>query len=121
MLLEDRAAVDRPLDVLGREPVERVPPDFAGVRLVPAVDFDEDRVEADFVDLVLEAGVFCFVATGVRDSLVAPLRSPPQIVPARWRSCGDRGRIAIGTAHPVVHHSRCRRRTSVPSTQKGSP
>ena len=33
---------------------------------------DDARDEDDFVDFDFEAGVFCFVATGVRDSLVAP-------------------------------------------------
>ena len=43
------------------------------VRDAPAWDLvDDARDEDDFVDFDFEAGVFCFVATGVRDSLVAP-------------------------------------------------
>ncbi len=64
--------MDPDFDAVGRLAIERDAEDLAGVRLVPVVDRDEVRAEEDFVDLVLEAGDFCFVATGVRDSLVAP-------------------------------------------------
>lgn len=59
------------------------------------VDFDRDdgRAEARVEDPdraeVRDVEDFCFVATGVRDSLVAPLRSPEQMVPARGRPGAD--------------------------------
>lgn len=40
---------------------------FVGVRLVPREDADEEALG----DFAPDAGDFCFVATGVRDSLVA--------------------------------------------------
>ena len=86
------AAVERPLDAAVRlDAVDRVAaglvavdglrevdgfrgdvglPDaaaFVGVRLVPREDADEEALG----DFAPDAGDFCFVATGVRDSLVA--------------------------------------------------
>ena len=48
--------------------------DFGREEAPEVLDADarDDEVFVDFVDVDLEAGVLCLVATGVRDSLVAP-------------------------------------------------
>lgn len=48
--------------------------DFGREEAPEVLDADarDDEVFVDFVDVDFEAGIFCFVATGVRDSLVAP-------------------------------------------------
>jgi hypothetical protein len=119
VLVERLAADDRPLDAAGRldvdRDVDRDEPARAGARLAPAVDFDEAREEDAFVDLVLEAGVVCFVATGVRDSLVAPSARH-----RRWyRPDGTDAGIGLGNHPDGGSGTAVRRGTSVQRTQKG--
>jgi len=95
----------------------RVAPDRVGVLFeLLAGDFEDDlaagfaadlaedaRDEDDFVDFDFEAGVFCFVATGVRDSLVAPsARQKPwyRPTPPEGRMRVDEGGICSGRGRP---------------------
>ena len=73
--------------------------------------FDDEAFE-DFVDVDLEAGGFCFVATGVRDSLVAPSARR-----CRWyRSGTPSGRMRRKS---TFGHVRRHRGTTFSLTPKG--
>jgi hypothetical protein len=107
------------LDAVGPLEVERVELDVAGVRFAPVVERDEARDAEGFVDLELEAWDFCFVATGVRDSLVAPSARQGKWYRPDGIKVWIRARNPLG--HPDLRQYRWSRArpSTVPITPKG--